>query len=113
MLRNHGIHNSDERFIACEESVSSRQKVSLQPSFAHVLGKIGVHDSAVQCQVLIFICKLGIECSLFHLKCLIEPVGLTLVRSEYSEVVIFLIEDKKIPYVSAQLHHILSFDCSR
>ena len=109
MLGAHGIHHADERLIAGEEAVASREKIALQPALAHVLAEEGVHHAAVMGQEFIRVQKLVVPVAVCLFKHLSKAVGHGLVRPEDAEVVGVLVELENIPDKAAQFHHILGF----
>ena len=50
VLIEHGIDDMDERLVAGEQAVASREQLSLEPAFAHVLAQ-HFHDAAVDAEV--------------------------------------------------------------
>ena len=46
MLCSHGIYDTDKSFVTSEETVTTREKVTLEPSLAHMLTQHTVHDTS-------------------------------------------------------------------
>ena len=109
MLCCHGIHDTDKRFVACKESMTSGQKISFQPSLAHMLAQHTVHDTAVSCQAVVGRQKLCVPVTVRRLKSTVQTVGHRLIRSENTEILALLVQTEDVTHISAQLDHILCF----
>ena len=107
MLRKHGVHDADESLVTVEEAVAAGEQIALQPALAHVLGKHGVHDSAVGCEKLVVGETLAVEVAVRFLKNFAEPVRHGFVRAEDAEVAGLAVELEDVAHKSAELGHIL------
>jgi hypothetical protein len=85
MLIQHGVDNVDERLVAAEESVSTGQEVSLEPSLALVLRE-HLEDPPIRRQMIVARCDLGLPGAVGYRKDILEPVGGGLVGAENPEI---------------------------
>jgi hypothetical protein len=88
MLVDHGVDDVDEGLVGVEETVATREKVTFQPTFASVLGKY-FHDTTSHHKIstiLIFLEVLSHPDLLSGLVDLAKLVGLSLIRTEDTEV---------------------------
>ena len=113
VLCRHGIHDTDKRLVARKETVTSGQKISFQPSLAHMLGEHGIHDTSVSGQAVVAVQKLSVPVAVLCLEYLVEAVGHTLIRSENTEVPVLFVKLKNVADVSAQFDHILCLGLAR
>src|SRR4051794_17523876 len=66
MLVEHRIDNVDERFIAGEESMPTREQVSFQPPLTLMLAE-HLHDATVRAEMVIFRINVGHVAAVGHL----------------------------------------------
>ena len=91
MLCCHRVNYTDECFVRSEESMTTCQQVSFQPSLAHMLRKHTVHDTAVCSKVVIIAVHICIPRTILYFKCMIQTVGHRLIWSKDTEVLVLFI----------------------
>ena len=113
MLCCHRIYNTDKCFVRSKETMTSGKKISFQPCFTHMLRKHTIHDTSIQCKVVIITVHICIPRTILNFECMIQTVRHRFVRSENTEVFIFFIQCKDVTHISTKLNHILCLSLTR
>ena len=74
MLSSHGIYDPDKRLVAGEETVASGQKITFQPSLAHMLAEHTVHDASVSGQAVIIVNQFSVPVAVLSLEYFVQTI---------------------------------------
>ena len=85
VLIEHGVHDVDERLVAIEQAVATRQEVPLEPALTKVLGE-HLHDPAPGGEVVVAVDPLAVPGPVGDLEHVLESVRCRLVGAEEAEV---------------------------
>lgn len=117
VLGDHGVHNTDEGLIGCEETMTACKDIAFKPALAHMLGEICVHDASLLSDIVVLdihaifgsslIVDLCLKGTRRYFKRRIHTVGHRLVGTEHTEVAALLIEFEDVADVLAEFEHIL------
>ena len=107
MLCGHRIDDADKRLIRSEETVAPGEDVTFQPAFAHVFGKIRVHNAAVFGELIVVGIDFCVKVAVRRFKSAVKPIRHAFVRAERAEIFAVFVETEDVADVTAQFKHIL------
>ena len=108
MLRDHGVHDADERLVAVEEAVPPGEEIALQPALTQMLGQGRIHHPPIvgEAGICLRVDLVG-PAAAAGLEHLLQAIGGRLVRPEDAEVPPGQVPGHQVPHIAAQNGHVL------